>query len=154
MESTATERIKWLAYLLHVVGFLGAELTLSALGVKTAMLLLPDNLPGTVADARLILDVFVSTLPLSIAVAVIVAAHKSGNLSIGVVVVTLLLSILVGNWFHLGLRPVDFTFSHTEPSRQGWLGFTFGMIQDYWTAYGPVMFVKSCVVGCAFGRWL
>jgi hypothetical protein len=153
MESRATERIKWLAYLLNAVGFVGAEMTLSAFAVKTAMLIMPGNYLSTVGDLKLIWDVFVSTLPLSIAITAIVAAHKSGNLSLGVIMVTLPLSILVGNWLHLGMGPVDFTF-HTEASRQGALGFVFGMLEDYWNAYGPIPFVKSCIVGLAFGRWL
>jgi hypothetical protein len=104
-----------------------------------------------VRDLKLIVDVFISTLPLTVAITIILATLKRDKLPIIGIPFIINGATLIGNWLHWGMRPVTLSFGTSVVG--GLPGFMIGMMHDYWKAYGALPFLKSCVVGYAFGRW-
>jgi hypothetical protein len=100
-----------------------------------------------------IIDVFLATAPLTIAVAIIFVLARSDLFSTPLAVVIasaliLYVAALIANTIHLGIRPVEV---HTHGGSP--LQIVAGLLQDYCKAYRGVPFLKSIVLGLFFGRW-
>jgi len=151
-----TEEIKGIgkeaAYVGLLFTFLGSEASLAALIVFITNLASPKLGAGGV---QAIIDVFISTVPLTIAVAVIVGlwlANVFTNWSLPLIAVVCA-GILYGagvaaNALHLGMAPVNFR----PPQGTAYHQVAF-LLNDYFKTYGGLPFLKSIILGAFFGSW-
>ncbi len=100
-----------------------------------------------------IIDVFLATAPLTIAVAIIFVAAKRDLFSTplaaaGVSAIILYVAAVIANSIHLGVRPVEFHTPRGSPFH-----IMAGLLQDYFKTYGGLPFLKSIILGLFFGRW-
>jgi hypothetical protein len=131
-----------------ILALLGSEITLSGLIVEAFDHFVTHSPSSLDKDIALIWGVLVSTLPLTVAITMMVVLYKRGELSVLGAMLILLLSAVIGNLLHLGMHTVDFSAAATGSSN-----LFFGVVIGYLKAYHGYPVLKSCVVGFFFGRW-
>ncbi len=104
--------------------------------------------PNPLLDLQTIIDVFVSTFPLTITVAALVLLQKSGNLNVFSGIATVLIPALVASLLHLGLnRMPALQVSAIDTGLGALLNYAGSVVAVYWATYGWLLFLKSCIVG-------
>jgi hypothetical protein len=138
-----------------------SDLTLTALACYAVQTFLQP--PNPVADLAVIADAFLTTFPLTVTVAILVAAYRAGNLSPLLALGAVIGTGLAANALHLGAaalqqKGIEFPPKPPPPDPQGGSGwilrYAFMFLAIYWEGYGPLLFLKSCLLGYAAGRRL
>lgn len=104
----------------------------------------------TPALLRDIIDVFISTLPLTVAILLITARPKEflTPLPLGAAW-ALVLAVVLGDLFHLGVNPSGYRLDPNLP--HSGIGFFLTLIKGFIDQYGFLVFMKSCGIGLVFG---
>lgn len=120
---------------------------------SSSVLSLGKEVLGMPSLLREIMDVFFSTLPLTIAFVMIAARPRELLLPwpAGAAIVLILASVL-GNLFHLGINPSGFKLDPNLP--QSGIGVLWTLGVGFVGQYGLVLFLKSGVVGVVVGSRL
>jgi hypothetical protein len=147
-----TDKVKVVAteagYLGLGFAFLASEVTVTTLMVLIKGLSSPEL---GMDQVQAIWDVFISTVPLTLAIAFITvgALQKWLNGSAGLFysIAILVGAGLAANALHLGMPVTFFIPRYTGPAA------VLKVLQDYLSAYGGLPFLKSLILGLAFGRW-
>jgi hypothetical protein len=102
---------------------------------------------------RNIADVFLGTLPLTVAITLIAARPKEflTPLPVGAGW-ALVLAVVLGGLFHLGINPTGYKIDPKLP--QGGIGFLLTLIKGFVDQYGFFLFAKSCIIGVIIGNRL
>lgn len=150
-----------------VLSFIGSEVTLSGLTVVLAKLF---GLPGG-EEIYPILDVLLTSFPLTVAAAIIFVRYKQSKLpedgqwtfprgdyfvkhseklklsdTISILAFAVAASFILNLLFDFGIKQVPFRLHHPFIIAASYL-------YNYFTMYGPFPLIKSCVLGYFFGKW-
>lgn len=134
-----------------IFSFLASEVTFSSLIVFLRRAMNPNL---GIDEISAIWNVFVATVPLTIAIAIIFLLFYKQKLpfaygSYGVCALVLWGAAVMGDQLQLGIRRInpeslDFRAFHHPFAR---------VLSEYFTAYGAVLMAKSSTLGIFFGRW-
>lgn len=134
-----------------VLSFVGSDVTLSSLTVFLAKLF---GLPGQ-EEINPILEVLLTSFPLTVATAVMFVYYKQRKLTLlnvtymlfGVFWAYFFLTIILWKFFNVWMPSVPFR------GNLGILGAAASYLFNYLRMYGPFPFIKSLVLGYFFGKW-
>jgi hypothetical protein len=116
------------------------------------LLSLVKDILETPALLRDIMGIFLSTLPLTIAISLIAARPKEflTPLPLGAGW-ALVLAAILGDLLHLGVNPAGYK---PDPNSQGGIGFLLTLTKWLVDQYCLVPVIKSCIIGVVFGSRL
>ena len=132
---------------LQLIGCDGAWTTIVVIVVGH---LLPPTSKGFAADVHTIWEVFIKTLPLTLAVAMIVVAFRRGHRNIYTYATILVASYFVSICLGWG-QPIPQLPVAQSTSDNGILAYASSVLRCYQAGYGLPLFAKSIFLGCVFG---
>ena len=151
MSQTPPKRRSLLTELTVLATILGiSDLTVSGIIVAIVGFFDPNPLPGF----GVILAVFITTLPLTVAIAIIVVRHGSGVFDLAGASVTIIVAALISDLLNLQTHVTLLQSSNIPSGPSSVVNIAVGLLGIYWSRYGPLLFLKSIVLGGYLGAKL